>query len=258
MSKPMSPGRREAHDRVEVGAVVVERPPDPVDDRGDLGDVLVEEPERVGVGEHQAGDLVGGLGAQVVEVDAAALVGRHLDHLVAGHRHRRRVGAMGGVGREHLGALLAAVLVVGAGEQQSGELAVRSGGWLQRDVRQAADLGQSALEVPHQLQRALGALRVLRGVQPGVAGQRRDLLVEPRVVLHRARPERVGAGVEVEVASREPVVVADDLGLGDLGQVGGLVSQQVRRDQLVERRRSNSPASVGGMTAARRPSTERS
>ena len=59
MSKPMSPGPRVAHHRVEVGAVVVEGPSHIVDQRRDLGDVLVEEPERVGVGQHQAGDLVG-------------------------------------------------------------------------------------------------------------------------------------------------------------------------------------------------------
>ena len=52
-------GARVAHHRVEVGAVVVERPPRLVDQRRDLGDVLVEEPERVRVGQHQAGDLVG-------------------------------------------------------------------------------------------------------------------------------------------------------------------------------------------------------
>ena len=184
---------RIAHDRVQVGAVVVERAADAVDDRGDLGDVLVEEPERVRVGQHQAGDLVVGLRPQVVEVHPAALVGRHLDHLVAGHRHGRGVGAVGGVGGEHLGPLLAAVLVVGAGQQQPGELAVRAGRGLQRDVRQAADLGQRPLQVPHQLERALGALRVLGRMQAGVPGKRRDLLVQARVVLHRARA-RAGTG----------------------------------------------------------------
>ena len=63
---------RDAHHRVEVGAVVVERRADAVDDLGDLLDVRVEQPERVGVGQHQAGDVVVGLRAQVVEVDAAA------------------------------------------------------------------------------------------------------------------------------------------------------------------------------------------
>ena len=109
-------------------------------DRRDLGDVLVEEAERVRVREHQAGDLVGGLRAQVVELDPAALVGGQLDHLQPGHRHRRRVGPVGRVRGQHLGPLLATVLVIGAGEQQAGELAVRARRGLQGDVGQAADL----------------------------------------------------------------------------------------------------------------------
>ena len=175
-----------AHDRVQVGAVVVERPPRLVDDRGDLGDVLVEEAERVRVGEHQAGGIPVGLGAQVVELDSAALVGGELHHLVAGHRHRRRVGAVGGVGGEHLGPLLAAIGVVGAGQEQPGELAVGAGRGLEADVRQPADLPERLLQQPHQLERALGALRLLGRVEAGVARQGGDPLVEARVVLHRA------------------------------------------------------------------------
>ena len=239
---------RAAHHGVEVRAVVVERRADAVDDLRDLLDVLVEQAERVRVGEHQAGDVVVGLGAQVVDVDAAALVGADLDDLVAGHRHRRRVGAVRGVGREDLGAVLAAVLVVGAGEQHAGELAVRAGGRLQRHVRQAGDLGQRVLELVHQLQRALGALGVLQRVQAGVAGQRRDALVQLRVVLHRARAERVEAGVEVEVALREPVVVADDLRLGDLRQLRRLGAAEA----LGERVRCSGTSSSGA-TNARRP-----
>ena len=207
----------------------------------------VEEPERVRVGEHQAGDVVVGLRAQVVDVDAAVLVGADLDDLVAAHRHRRRVGAVRGVRGEDLRALLAAVLVVGAGEQHAGELAVRAGGRLQRDVRQAGDLAQRALQLVHQLQRALGALGVLQRVQARVAGQRRDALVQLRVVLHRARAERVEAGVEVEVALREPVVVADDLRLGDLRQLRRLGAAELLR-QLVR-----SGTSSSGATNARRP-----
>ena len=231
-------GPRVPHHGVEVGAVVVERAARLVDQAGDLGDVLVEEAERVGVGQHQAGDLAGvgvDLRPQVVHLDPAALVGRHLDNLVAGHRHRGRVGAVGGVGRQHLGPLFATVGVEGAGEQQAGELAVGAGRGLQADVGQAADLAQRLLQQPHQLQRTLGALRVLGRVQAGVAGQRRDPLVEARVVLHRAGAERVEAAVEVEVAPREAVVVTDDLRLGDLGQARWLVAQQLGRDQLLER-----------------------
>jgi hypothetical protein len=96
-----------------------------VDDRGDLLDVRVEDAQRVGVGEHQAGRVVAGLRAQVVEVDAAVGVGRELDDLETGHGHRRRVGAVRRVGRQHLRAVVvAAVGVVGLGQQHAGELAV--------------------------------------------------------------------------------------------------------------------------------------
>jgi hypothetical protein len=44
--------------------------------------------------------------------------------------------------------------------------------------------------------------------------------VQLGVVLHRARAQRVEAGVEVEVLLRQAVEVAHDLRLGDLGQLG--------------------------------------
>ena len=55
--EPHVAGPRVAHDRVQVGAVVVQGAARVADHPGDLGDVLVEQAERVRVGEHQAGDL---------------------------------------------------------------------------------------------------------------------------------------------------------------------------------------------------------
>ena len=69
----------------------------------------------------------------------------------------------------------AAVVVVGAGQQQAGELAVGAGRGLQAHVRQAADLTQRSLQQPHQLQRALGALGSWAGCRrawPGSAATR--------------------------------------------------------------------------------------
>jgi hypothetical protein len=108
---------------------------------------------------------------------------------------------------------LAPILVVGAREQHAGELAVRAGGGLQRDVRQTGDLRERALQVPHQLERPLRSLGVLQRVQPRMAGERGDALVQARVVLHRARAQRVEARVEVEVALGDADVVAHELGL---------------------------------------------
>jgi hypothetical protein len=226
---------RDAHDRVEVRPVVVEGRPDAVHDRGDLLDVAVEEPERARVREHEAGDLVVGLRPEVVDVDAAVGVRADLHDLVARHGHRGRVRPVGGVRREDLRPRVPAVLVVGAGEQHAGQLAVRAGGGLQVDVGQPGDLAQRDLELVHELEGALRALRVLQRVQAGVPRQRRDALVQLRVVLHRARAEGVEALVEVEVARREPLVVAVDLGLGDLGQLRRVRPPHPGRDEVVER-----------------------
>ena len=196
----------------------------------------------------QATSLVG-LGAQVLDVDAAVGVGADLDDLVAGHRHRRGVGPVRGVGGEDLGALLAVVGVEGLGQQHARQLAVRARAGLQRDVRQPGDLGQRALEVPHQLQGALGVRGVLQRVQPGMPRQRRDALVQARVVLHRARAEGIEARVEVEVALGELDVMAHELGLGHLGQARRLGAPQARPGAGP----STIGTSISGQVNARRP-----
>ncbi len=223
------------HDRVEVGAVVVEQAADLVDQRGDLGDVAIEDPEGVRVGQHQAGDVLVDLRTQILDVDATVLVSCDLDHLVAGHRDRSRIGAVGGVRGQDLARAAAAVGVVGPGQQQSGQLALGAGRRLEAHMGQAADLRKRSLKQVHQLECALGVLGFSRRMQPRVAGKRRNPLVEARVVLHGAGAERVKAGVEVEVAPRQAVVVTDDLGLRHFRQLGRSLTQKVRRDQLIDR-----------------------
>src|SRR6202008_298965 len=52
----------------------------------------------------------------------------------------------------------------------------------------------------------------------------------PRVVLHRARAERVEARVDAEVARRELGEVPDELELRHLGEPRSLLATEVRRD----------------------------
>ena len=89
-----------AEDRVQVRAVVVEQSTDVVHRRGDLGDLLFEESERVGVGQHDAGDVGTERGFQLLEVNQPAVVRRNRRHLVAAEGHRGGVGAVGRVGDE--------------------------------------------------------------------------------------------------------------------------------------------------------------
>ena len=73
--EPHVAGPRDAADGVQVRAVVVHQRAGVVEDVADLLDVLVEETERRGVRQHQAGGLPVDLLAEVVEVDVAARVG---------------------------------------------------------------------------------------------------------------------------------------------------------------------------------------
>ena len=62
-----------------------------------------------------------------------------------------------------------------------------------------------------QLQRALrGGLRLQR-MQVAEARQPRHLLVEARIVLHRARAERIEPAVDGVVLARQPHIMADRL-----------------------------------------------
>ena len=91
---------------------------------GDLADLGVEEPDRVGVGDHEDGRLVAQLGLEVVEVDQAAAVALDRDRLEAGEMGRGGVGAVGAVGNQDLGALLAPIAEIGRGDEQGGQLAL--------------------------------------------------------------------------------------------------------------------------------------
>ena len=157
----------------------------------------------------------------MLEVEVAALVRVDLGELVAGHGHARGVRAVRRVGGDDRVAVrLAAIGEVRAHQHQPGELALAPRSRLQADGRQPGDLGEDLLQPPHELERALRSVLLLVRVQVAEPGQRDDPLVHARVVLHRAAAERVEAGVDPEVPVGERREVADELGLGDLGQAG--------------------------------------
>ena len=68
------PGPRDPDDRVQVRAVVVEECPSVVEDRSDLLDALVEEPERRGIREHEPGRALVHLAAEILEVEVPARI----------------------------------------------------------------------------------------------------------------------------------------------------------------------------------------
>ena len=239
---------RDPADGVEVGAVVVEERARVVEDRGDLPDVLVEEAERRRVREHEAGRTLVHLRPQVVEIEVAAVVGLDFAELVAGHGDARGVRPVRRVGGDDHPSLLrlAAVGEVGAHEHQARQLALGAGRRLERDRVEPADLGEDLLQTPHELERPLRALLVLKRVQVAKARQAHDALVDPRVVLHGAGAERVEAGVDAERAVGERGEVAHELRLGDLGEARRRAPAQLLGDvdlrQVVARQRARAAA----------------
>ena len=219
MSKPMSPGRRDAHDRVQVGAVVVQgrarrrgrsarSPRCPVSNR----------PSVEGLVSIRQATSSSALARRSSTSTLPRASVADLDHLVAAP-------SSPSPGWSRVRCRASATLVLAARRGPRGRRAsaarrrARPASRRTAGARRAAgrrSRASASCKPPHQLERALGAARILERVQPGVAGQRRDPLVQLGVVLHRARAERVEAGVEIEVALRQAVVVADDLGLGDL------------------------------------------
>ncbi len=241
----------DAADGIQVRSVVVHEGARGVEDVPDRLDVLVEEPERRRVRQHQSRRVLVHLAAEVVQVDVPARVGLHRRHLVAGHGHARRVRPVRGVGNDDLAAhvVLPPLLEVRAHQEQARELALAARRRLEADRVEPRHLAQDLLQLPFELERALHGFVVGERVQVAEAGQRRDALVHARVVLHRARAQRVEARVDPEVARRERREVAQHLRLGELRQArrrrAGELGRDGRNRQLRARHREPAASRAG-------------
>ena len=116
-------------------------------------------PSVFGIGDHEHGRAVVELGLQVVHVDAAPGV------LLMVTASKPAMAALAGLvpwalsGMSTRGALLAAVAKIGGGDQQGGQLALGTGGRLQRDGVEPGDLGQDVLHLVEQFAACPGTCR---------------------------------------------------------------------------------------------------
>ena len=77
---------------IHVRAIAVDQPTCLMDQRADLSDVVLEQPQRVRVGQHQACHVTGQQRLEVLDVHTATRIGLDGDGLVAAARRRGRVG----------------------------------------------------------------------------------------------------------------------------------------------------------------------
>ena len=220
---------------VHVGAVDIDLAAVVMDHLADLADGLFEHPVGGRVGDHQRGQALAvllGLGAQVVEIDVAALVAGHHHHAHVDHAGGGGVGAVGrGRDQADVALTLAAARVIGTDGQEAGVLALGAGVGLQGDGVIAGGGAEHGLQLGGELGIALGL--VGRGEGMDTAEFRpgdRDHLAGG-VELHGAGAQRDHGAIQRQVLVRQLAQVAHQLGLGSvagehrMGQEGRLTLQ---------------------------------
>src|SRR5262245_38280860 len=109
-------------------------------------------------------------------------------------------------------------MMIGAHHQEAGELAMRSGGGLQRHAREAADLGEPLLQLEHQREVALHGVEILQRMSLGEGREPRDLLIDLGIVFHGAGAERIEAAIDPEITLRQREIVPHHIELRELGE----------------------------------------
>ncbi len=139
-------GTHLAHQGVHVGAVHVHQRALGMQHVGNLMDLLLEDAQGVGIGEHQRGDVFVHLRFQRRHVDHARGVRLQVLHRVAAHRSGCGIGSVRRIGHQDFLARIALRLEIGPHQQDSGHLAVSTRGRLHGDGIHAGDLDELVAE----------------------------------------------------------------------------------------------------------------
>ena len=214
-------GAYNAHYRVEVCAVIVAEAACLVYETGYLKYVFIEYAYRIGVSQHKAGSIVAKDRLQRLEIHAAVGGGGDIYHLIAAHRRRGGVGAVGGIGNDYLVALgIPPTVVVLLDEQHAGELAVGACGGLEGHIRHSGDLAKVLAYGVEHFPAAFGGVPGGEWVNGRKAWQRGHLLVNAGVIFHGAGAQRIKAAVHAVYPVVQLGIVAGNVGLAHFGQRG--------------------------------------
>ncbi len=176
---------------VHVGAVHIEQAPLGMDDLGDPADIRLEDAERIGVGDHQGGHVLVHDAGQVLEIDGPLLVRLDLFDRVAAEVGARRVRPMSRVGDEDVLAGVSPRLEGGPDEHHARELAVGAGRRLEGERIHPGDLAEEPFDLLEEAEVPLDELLGGVGVGADEARERRQPLIDLRVVFHRAGAQGV-------------------------------------------------------------------
>ncbi len=202
---------RDPHQGVHIGAVHVKLGALGVQDSGHFHDVLLEHPEGVRIGHHQRRHIFIDRAGQRLQIHHPPLIRANVLDRVAGHGGGRRIGAVRGIRNQHLLPRVAPRSQQRPYQQNPRQFPVRAGRGLQRDRVHPGDFFEHRFERGHDLHGALAERLGLIGMRPRQPFDTRRLLVDARVVLHRAGAQRVKPQIDGVIPRREPREVPDGL-----------------------------------------------
>ena len=210
---------RDAHDRVQIGAVIVAKSACFVDDARDLEDIRVEKSNGVRVGQHQAGGIFADSCFKCFQIHAALIVRSYAHHLKTCHRRAGGVGSVGGIGHDDLCSFqIAFFAMICLDQQKAGKFAMCAGCGLKRNRVHAGDLAEIFLQRVADYVAAFNGIGILQRVDAGEARKSRCFFVDLRIIFHCARAEGIKSVIYAVGLLGQLGVVAVHFGLGQLGQ----------------------------------------
>jgi len=174
----------------------------------DFLDMGIEQPDRIGTGQHDAGHFAVEFLFQGFHAHQAVFVaGDGLDR-IPGNRSAGGVGSVGTVGNQHDLFLVALAAMIGGHHHNARQFAVRSGHRLHREGGHAGDLPQHHIRIIQHLQGTL----CQHAAHPQLRQQRmqmrktrvgRDPLADLGIVFHRTRAQRIEHRIYAEIPTRQ-------------------------------------------------------
>ena len=187
----------DAHDRVEVGSVVIAQPSRLMDNAGNLQDVFVKEPYCVGIGQHQTCRVLPHCLLKLIQIHASVLPGGNADNAVAGHGGAGGIGAMGRVRDNDFRPLFVpSEMVVSLHQQQTRKLPMGACRGLEGHGLHACYFTQILLRQAKHPEGALYRMFRLQRMDTRKTLQGRRLLVYLGVVFHGAGSQGIEAVVD--------------------------------------------------------------
>jgi hypothetical protein len=193
----------------------------------------LEEPQGVGVGEHERGAALVQQRIEHLGVKDPVRSALDLDDLHPVEGRARRVRAVRGIGDEDAHALaVTARAVIRLNHHHPHELALGARCRLKGHTVQTRDLGQRHLQLVCERERPLNGRFRGQRVYVHKAWKLCRHLVQLRVVLHRARPERVEARVDSVVPLGQASEVTNHVELGELREALNVVANMLRAEHV--------------------------